>query len=337
MKKISRLMAVVFAALFSTSVFAQTTIVFSEHEPLGNMRTRFLADFFDNIEKESKGRVKIEAHWAGELSSSYDALKTVKDGSAAQFATVVPEYAAKDLPLHQLFKSFPVGPAGQKQVDFFRGIYKKAPALLKELDEANLHPVLIATGYPVGFFSAKPISDLGDIKGQVWRSASFWHRDFLTNAGAIPITMPWGQQVFDALADGTMTGLMVNIDSGYDIEAYKPAPYILYSKDLWLGHEYIIAMNKDTWNSLSKKDQKAIEKAAAKSYKTLAKLMEDSLAETLKQLENAGATIRELSPEEVELWKSVTGYHAIQDRWLSEQNLPEGKTVIEVMRKGIEK
>ena len=77
--------------------------------------------------------------------------------------------------------------------------------------------------------------------------------------------------------------------------------------------------------------------SSVESYKTLAKLMEDSLSETLKQLENAGATIRELSPEEVALWKSVTDYHAIQDKWLSEQNLPEGKTVIEAMRKGIEK
>ena len=107
MKRISRLMALVFAALFSGSVFAQTTIVFSEHEPLGNMRTRFLADFFDNTEKESKGRVKIEAHWAGELSSSYDALKTVKDGSTAQFATVVPNMRQKTFRFISYSRVFP--------------------------------------------------------------------------------------------------------------------------------------------------------------------------------------------------------------------------------------
>lgn len=47
-----------------------------------------------------------------------------------------------------------------------------------------------ATGYPVAFFSTKPMTSLADVKGGTWRSASFWHQDFLTNAGAKAVTMP---------------------------------------------------------------------------------------------------------------------------------------------------
>lgn len=337
MKKIFSLVAAVITFFIFGTVSAQTTIVFSEHEPFGNIRTKIIANFFENIEKETQGRIKFEAHWNGELSSGYDALKIVRDGNVAQCATIVPEYAANNLPLHQLFKSFPVGPTGQKQVDFFRNIYGQSPELLRELEKANLQPILIITGYPVAFFSTKKISDLSEIKGQVWRSASFWHRDFLTNAGAIPITMPWGNEVFDALDNGTMTGLMVNIDSGFDIEAYKPAPYVLYSKDLWLGHEYIIAMNKNVWESLSKKDRKAIEKAAKNSYKNMAQSVEDSLEEMLKNLQANGADVRELSEEEIKFWKNVTNYHSIQNKWLNSKNLENGESVIEVMRKNIDK
>ena len=86
----------------------EKTLIYSDHEPLGGMRTRFIKDvFFSAIEKESNGRLKIQAHWDGKLATGYDALRKVADGVA-----VVPEYALDLLPLHQIFKSFLVGPSG---------------------------------------------------------------------------------------------------------------------------------------------------------------------------------------------------------------------------------
>lgn len=85
---------------------------FSDHEPLGGMRTRFLKDvLFPAIENESDGRLVIESHWNGEIAASYDALGAVSKGTA-DMATVVPEYTAKELPLHQIFKGFPRGRQG---------------------------------------------------------------------------------------------------------------------------------------------------------------------------------------------------------------------------------
>lgn len=228
------------------------TLLYSDHEPLGNMRTRFLNEIlFPAIERETKGRVKIIPSWNGKLSISYDALSTIKDGEKAQIAVIVPEYFMDALPLHQVFKSFPVGPTGQEQVNFFRNIYEKIPALKDEIAKQNLRVIFIATGFPAAFFSHEPLTDLSLIKGQKWRSASFWHKDFLENVGAIPVTMPWGNNVFEALADGSLDGLIVNIDSGYDIKAHTEARYIAVSPKLWLGHAYLIAMNNDAWNSLS--------------------------------------------------------------------------------------
>ena len=215
----------------------EKTFTYSDHEPLGNMRTTFLNEvFFPEVEAQSNGRIKINRVWNAKICTGYDALKVVQDGTAAHIAVVVPEYAEKNLPLHQVFKSFPTGPIESEQVKFFRGVYDAVPELSRELDAQKLHAVFIATGYPAAFFSVKPLKDLREISGQTWRSASFWHRDFLTGAGATPVTIPWGQKVFDALDDGTLDGLIVNIDSGYDINAHKVAPNILASKNLWLGH-----------------------------------------------------------------------------------------------------
>lgn len=310
------------------------TLIYSDHEPLGNMRTKFLNDvFFHAIEKESSGRIKINPVWNGEISISYENLNTVKDGTRAQITVVVPEYSMKELPLHQLFKSFPIGPSGQKQVEFFRRVYDEVPELSRELEAQNIHPIIIATGYPAAFFSLKPLKSLRDIKGQNWRSASFWHKDFLANAEATPLTIPWGQGVYDALDNGTLDGLIVNIDSGYDLKAHKAAPNILVSKKLWLGHEYIIAMNKDVWDKLPNEDKKAIERAAESSYKVLGIIMDEHFTWQLETLKAEGANVRLLSDEEVSYWENITNYKAIQEKYIAEHE--NANNVLNELRRAI--
>ena len=311
----------------------QKVLIYSDHEPLGNMRTTFLNDvFFKNVEEQSKGQVKISSYWDGKICISYDALKTVKDGSKAQITVIVPEYCSKELPLHQIFKSFPIGLTGQEQVNFFRTVYKEIPELLKEIDSQGLQIIFIATGYPAGFFSSKPLADLRAIKGQKWRSASFWHKDFLANAGAVPVTMPWGNGVFNALNNGTLDGLIVNIDSGYDIQAHKAAPNILTSQKMWLGHEYIIAMNKSAWEKLSDNDKRAIERAAELSYLQLGEVMNASYLKQIEILRADGANVRTLNDEEIKFWEDITDYKALQDKWVKEQTANGLVNAEEVLR-----
>ena len=335
MKNYKKIFMLVFAILLFSVKANALTFVYSDHEPLGNMRTTFLNEvFFKAVEEQSGGNIKINPYWNGEISISYDALKTVQDGSQAQITVIVPEYCAKELVLHQIFKSFPTGPTGKNQVNFFRGIYNKVPELLKEIETQNLHVIFVATGYPVAFFSANPMPDLKAIKGQKWRSASFWHKDFLSNAGAVPITMAWGQGVFAALDNGTLDGLMVNVDSGYDIQAHKAAPNILTSKKLWLGHEYIIAMNKNSWEKLSDADKKAFENAAEISYSKLGAIMDAAFINQLEILKSDGADVRILSDKEVEFWENTTDYKAVQDKWINEQ-ISNGLTSADYVLKAV--
>lgn len=102
--------------LVVTASLRSQTLTFTDHEPLGNMRTRVTEHFFRLVEQESKGRIRIDDHWNGEISSSYDAYETVLEGENADMATVVPEYDSQRMPLHQLFKSFLTGPSGKAQV-----------------------------------------------------------------------------------------------------------------------------------------------------------------------------------------------------------------------------
>lgn len=321
-KPLARKILAVFltALLMPATVSAAQILKYTDHEPLGGMRTSFIKNvFFAEIERESHGRLKVDAHWNSELARSYDALGAVKEGKVADMATVVPEYTAKEFPLQQIFKSFPVGPTGQKQVEFFRNAYATIPEFHAELEKQNVVDIFLATGYPVAFFSTHFLNKLDDIKATKWRSASFWHQDFLKNAGAIPVSMPWGEGIYDALKAGTLDGLMVNVDSGYQLNVHKTAPNVLISKDLWLGHVYPLVMNKNTWDKLADEDKQAIQRAAVKAYQRLGSEMSTSYDAMLKDLRSNGATVRELSSAEVQQWETVTDYQQVQSKWAKEQ------------------
>jgi TRAP-type C4-dicarboxylate transport system substrate-binding protein len=203
-----KLLAMTLAAfLLPATASAEKILRYTDHEPLGGMRTKFIKDvFFAAVEKESNGRLKIEDHWNSALATGYDALRVLGDGSVADIGIVVPEYTADKLPLHQIFKSFPAGPTGYRQVEFFRRVYAEVPAFQEELKKQNVVNILFTTGYPVAFFSAKPLKSLEDMKGDRWRTASFWHRDFLQNAGVKPVSMAWGPEIFEPCRLGPSTG-----------------------------------------------------------------------------------------------------------------------------------
>ena len=311
------------------------TLTFTDHEPLGNMRTQVTEQFFRLVEQESKGRIRIDDHWNGEISSSYDAYETVRSGMKADMATVVPEYDSQRMPLHQLFKSFLAGPSGEAQVALIRKAYKTIPALTEELHRSGIHPVLVATGYPVGFYSREPISGLGELKGQTWRTASFWHISYLENTGAANKRIPWGEQVSDSLRTGAIDGIMVNIDSGWDIGAHRTAPHLLVSQELWLGHIYLVAMNLDRWNALPAKDKRAIERAANKTYKTMGKTMDSSYEQLLQQLRSEGCTVRRLTHQEVSDFVTDVRQNEVQQQWVGQkesEGISQVRRVFEKLR-----
>ncbi len=329
-----KLLALLLAAfLVPAPALAQKILRYSDHEPLGGMRTRFIKDvFFAAIEKESNGRLKVEDRWDSVVSTGYDALRTLGEGQKVDMAIVVPEYSAKELPLHQLFKSFPAGPAGDRQVAFFRRVYGEIPAMSAELDKNNVVPVFLGTGYPVAFFSNRPLNSLTEIKGQKWRSASFWHHDFLRNAGANPVSMPWGEPVFKAMRDKTMDGLMVNVDSGYMLKVHEVAPHVVLSKDLWLGHLYVLAMNRATWNGLAPEDQLAIQRAAETAYKTLGQVMDRSFDAQVDDLKKAGVNLRLLDPKELAAWNTTSNYQAVQATWAKDQENKGVNDAVQVLK-----
>lgn len=300
---------------------AETVLRYTDHEPLGNMRTRVINDvFFTAIEQESHGRLRVEPHWNGELSVSYDALKTVDEGKVADMGIVVPEYTATQLPLHQIFKSFPLGPDnGEKQVAFFHRVFRELPQFSAELANNNLVNLQFFVGYPAAFFTTAPTLRLDNLTGTTWRTASFWHQAYLENAGAKVVKMPWNTQITDALRNGQLNGLFVNFDSGDDIKAWQAAKEVHVSQRVWMGHVYLLAMNKQRWERLSSDDKAAIQRAAARTEKTLGITLDGSLKAMTETMRQRGVHVSTLTEKELTLWQQTSRYQQVQADWLAKQ------------------
>lgn len=314
--------ALTFIALsFLTSARADTVLRYTDHEPYGNMRTRAIHDlFFTAIEKESQGRVRVETHWNGELSTSYNALHTVQLGEKADIGIIVPECTPEQLPLHQMFKSFPLGPkSGEKQVAFFQRAFHDIPEFKAELAKNNLVNLQFFLGYPAAFFSTSSTTSLDQLQGTVWRTASFWHQAYLENAGGKVVKMPWDAQITRALNAGTLNGLLVNLDSGDDIQAQKAARYIQLSPQLWLGHVYLLTINKTRWDTLPDEDKAAIQRAAASTQREIGPLLDTSLRNMAHSMQQNGASITWLSPAQLQAWQRVSRYQQVQERWVAGQ------------------
>lgn len=320
--------------LLPAGASAQKVLRYTDHEPFGGMRTAFIRDvFFAAIERESNGRLKIEPHWDSTVATGYRALGVVGEGREADIGVVVPEYTDKALPLHQIFKSFPRGPAGAAQVAFWRRVFDEVPAFSTELARNNAVSVLAATGYPVAFFSTRALHTLDDIRGQKWRTASFWHTEFLRNAGAEPVSMPWGQGVFDALKTRSLDGLMVNIDSGQMLRVHDVARQVVASRELWLGHVYLVAMNRDVWSLLAQEDKAAIARAAEIAYRQLGSIMDRSFDAMVEELKGAGVQIRQLETTESRAFEVASGYQRVQANWVKSQQAAGVSDIEDTMTK----
>lgn len=103
----------------------------------------------------------------------------------------------------------------------------------------------------------------------------------------------------------------------------EAAPSVLVSKELWLGHVYVLAMNTDVWSGLAERDKDAIRRAADTSYRSLGSVMDRSFDAQLEELRTAGASVRVLTRDESRRWGTVTRYRDVQAAWAEDQKSKE--------------
>lgn len=298
---------------------ATITIKYSDSDPPGGVRTEFLKNvWIPAVERETKGAVKIQDFWGAALLSAPEALKGISDG-VAQMGFVFAEFYPKQLPLHQIFKLFPRGPGKWEVIRWvYDTAYQQIPELRKEIEEQwNLKIMLYTSGLPGAFASTKPITKIEDIRGQKWRASSRWVLEYLRNAGAIPVSVPWAD-VYMALQTGTIDGVLTNYDGLHMMKFEEPAPNLLVTKEIWWATPFLIVANKTFWNSLPKEVQAGIEKANKFAMDEFGKAFTGAWDRIYEAEKKAGYKVAVITEADLVKWENEPELKKLHAKWIEE-------------------
>lgn len=309
-------MAVIFT---TTACFAGgVTLKYSDHDPSSGIRPTFIKNVWLNeIEKQTDGKVKIQDFWGGSLLGAKESLKGVENG-ITNIALVFPDFYPNQLPVHQIFRLFPVGPGKWENLSwFYQKAYQDVPELAAELEKYNQKPLFIAAGLPAAFTSTKPITKISDLKGRKWRASSRWALAYLENVGGTPVSVPWAD-CYMALQTGTIDGVMTNYDGLHMTKLDEAAPNVLVAKKLWFATPFPHTVNLDFWNGLSAESQKQIMKASEIATVKYGQAFDNAFDQIMAAEKKAGAKVTVLSSEELAKWEKLSGYKDLQKIWVKE-------------------
>lgn len=307
---------VVLAAAVSQA--ATIAIKYSDHDPPGGVRTNYVKNvWFPEMVKQTGGKIAIQDYWGGAMVSAPEALKAIGD-NVANMGFVFPEFYSKQLPLHQGFKLFPVGPAKwESQRWLYKKVYEEIPEFAGEFKKFNQMPLLATAGLPAAFVSTKPITKVADLKGRKWRASSRWVLAYIKNAGATPVSVPWAD-CYMALQTGTIDGVLTNYDGAAMTKLDEAGPNILVAKELWWATPFVHLVNLDFWKGLPKDVQDGILKASETASAGFGKAYDDAFDQIVAAEKKAGRKVSMVSADELAKWEQATGYQEQQKIWVKE-------------------
>lgn len=338
MKRLKRLSIATVSLLVVLSVSSVCTagtikMKYSDHDPPGGMRTNFVKEvWLPEIEKQTDGTVKIQDFWGGALMGSKEILKGIGDG-VSQMGFVYPGHYPGQLPAHTILKLFPRGPSTfENMVWFYRKIYEEVPEFKAELEKANVKVILFTAGLPGAFCGKNPLASIDDVSGDKWRAGDKWGLRFLENAGAVPVSVPWGD-VYMALQTGAIDGCFTNYDGLHLMKFDEVASNLLVSKSLWYGMPFLHLIQLDYFNGLPAEVQEGILKASEIAEQQFANTYDKAFDQVMSEQKASGYTVTELSESDIAKWENADELTKLQAVWVEEAEKAGLPTAASVMEK----
>jgi TRAP-type C4-dicarboxylate transport system substrate-binding protein len=277
------------------------TLVFSTHEPnAGLMYDRFWKPWIDEIEKRTGGKVKIEAHYNGELAGPPDAWdvlinKTV-DISYVHLNNIPDKFPMCEI---VAFSSYSL--VNQELGTTLLGLFNKYPEMQKELEETHL--LLLASTYWTSWAGTKPIHTLEDMDGMKVVGVGKWQNKRLEALGQVPVSMG----PFDILPS-LQTGVVDNGPNGtapvaLDFGWVEFLPYWTHVQTESIP--LIIGVNLDVWNNLPADIQQTLDDMVPWTTELWDKYWVDAEVELIPVIEGMVTEVYTPPDEELARWDAL--------------------------------
>jgi TRAP-type C4-dicarboxylate transport system substrate-binding protein len=251
------LIAVLFLiGAMSAQVQAQDKVIklkYTNFFPPAHPISKLTEAWCKEVEKRTNGRIKISYFPGNTLCPPTQAYDSVVKG-IADIGQTLAAYAAGRFLLTEVLAQ-PLGYTSNAQpTRTCNAFYQKFKP--KEFDDTK---IMYIHGHGKGMFhTRKVLSSIADLKG-LRIKANAENQPIVTAMGGSPVALPI-TETYDALQKGLLDGILLPFEAlkGWKfvdiVKTSIPSDPMAYTAPI------PIFMNKDKWNSLSKEDQKTIEK-----------------------------------------------------------------------------
>ena len=288
--------------------------------------TKAYVDFAKRVKEYTNGEVIVEVHFGGELGyKAADGLRVVENGSVDMGETIgafegatIPDIMITTLPFFiTTFDEFA----------FFDRLFRRH--LDKLYAKRNAKILFTNSMTKQHFWNKKEVDTVADVAGVKMRTYDKVTTDMLSAVGAAPLRIDYSE-LYTALQQGTVAGMVTSIASVIDLKAWEVVKYANLT-GFSTGGVNSLAINMKTWNSLSPKNQAAMLQAARE--------VEDALRVDVPALERTGLdtltangmTVNAVPPETIAEMRKLTA--PIRDAFLKKKASPELRAIVDKYEK----
>ena len=311
------------AAAAQSPALAQTKWDLPSGYATNTFQVQNLQWFADEVDKATKGKLKITLHPNASLFKANEIKRAVQTGQT-QAGEFILSGASNE---NALF--------GVDSVPFLATSYADAkkldaistPYLEKLLASQGMKLLYTVAWPPQGLYSIKPVSAMSDLKATKMRAYNPATTRIAEYVGAQPVTIQLAE-LPQGLATGTVQNFLTSSASGVDSKLYEHVKYF-YDVNAWLPRNAVV-VNQKAFDALDKATQDAVLKVAHEAGPRGWKISEQKDAEYLKELAAKGMTVDTTSDGLKKELKLIGG--RMSTEWMKAAG-EDGKAIIEAFRK----
>lgn len=283
------------------------------NSPKAIANSHFMNPWAAELEKTTKGRLKIQVFPAMQLGGKpSDLYGQARDG-AVDIIWTVPEYTAGRFPLTEVFELPFVAGSAEATSQAMNEFYVK---WLKD-EYQDTHPLVFHTTASALIHTAnKPIRKLEDFNGVKLRGHSRVNTEVLKALGGVPVGMPV-PAVYEALSRGVVEGAWVPWTIMRPFRLQEVTKY--HTEVVMSPVLFVMTMNKKKYESLPPDLKQAIDDSTGIALaKRLGKLWDEDEKPGRAIAVKKGDEIIQLSAAEAARWKKAT--QPVVDSWIERVN-----------------
>jgi len=259
--------------------------------------------FMDEVTKRTDGAVEFVVYWSNTLAGPAESLELAQKGVVDIICSCAMYWPGK-FPINHFEYSFPFGPTDTELVvTAKRQMYDEFPQIAAQWTEYNC---VFLGGITWGYYevlSKTPVYTIEDFAGKKVGMIGRWFGKWFEPVGAVPVVCGAADRYVN-MQSGVQDMDLLAVDMQYSNSLHEQAEYlILLGAGSYVPND--LAMNLDSFNSLSPEIQEVLLEVGVDMELYTARYVKDIKDWSIEQMEAEGIVVIEFPAAERARWASM--------------------------------